>query len=158
MNRRPKRRRSKDNPYILDYDEESGIAIISFKDNKNIYHSIEVENKLYDAFNNFELEDLSFMNEYDNHIEHSQLYDQTLFQRAANHEKLLETVIEEKILIEEIKHIIEELPEIQKRRFKKYYYEGKSFTEISKDEKCTKRAVKFSVDIALQKIIKKIKI
>ena len=35
--------------------------------------------------------------------------------------------------------------------------QNKTFEEIAKEEKCTKRAVKFSVDIAIEKISKKFK-
>ena len=38
----------------------------------------------------------------------------------------LEDEVEEKILIEDIKEIIDSLPDIQKRRLKKYYFEDKT--------------------------------
>ena len=49
---------------------------------------------------------------------------------------------------------INKLPEIQKRRLKKYYFLGKTFEEIALEENCTKRAIKFSVDLALKKLRK----
>ena len=59
--------------------------------------------------------------------------------------------------MEDIKSIIDSLPEIQKRRLKKYYFEDKTFEEIAIEEHCSKVAVKYSIYIALEKISKKIK-
>ena len=52
----------------------------------------------------------------------------------------------------ELKKYINELSDIQRRRLKKYYFEDKTFEQIAQEEGCTKRAVKFSIDIALEKI------
>jgi|GEM_PF-5029548 len=46
------------------------------------------------------------------------------------------------------------LPEIQKRRLILYYFQGLTFEQIAGMEGCTKRAVKFSVDIAVEKLKK----
>ena len=54
-----------------------------------------------------------------------------------------------------INEAINELSDIQKRRIRKYFFENKTFEEIAKEENCTKRAVKFTIDIALEKISKK---
>ena len=43
----------------------------------------------------------------------------------------------------------------KKRRLIKYYFYDKTYEEIANEEKCSKRAVKFSIDIALGKISKK---
>ena len=80
----PKRRKSKDNPYTLGFDEIKKTYTLSFKDVNNITRVIEINELLYKEFNKFELEDLSEMNEYDNHIEHSELYEETLYKRSFN--------------------------------------------------------------------------
>ena len=49
---------------------------------------------------------------------------------------------------------ISELPEIQKRRLILYYFQGLTYEQIAGMEGCTKRAVKFSVDIAVEKLKK----
>ena len=49
---------------------------------------------------------------------------------------------------------ISELPEIQKRRLILYYFQGLTYEQIAEMESCTKRAVKFSVDIAVEKLKK----
>ena len=49
---------------------------------------------------------------------------------------------------------ISELPEIQRRRLILYYFQGMTYEQIAGMEGCTKRAVKFSVDIAVEKLKK----
>ena len=43
---------------------------------------------------------------------------------------------------------------IQKRRLILYYFQGLTYEQIAEMESCTKRAVKFSVDIAVEKLKK----
>lgn len=157
MAERPKRRKYKDNPYTLNYIEEKNIYIVSFKDVKGHIQKVEVSEAVYKAFDRFELDDLSEMNEYDNHIEHSEIFENNLESRAKDKPISLEDSVANKLQIEEIKKEIEKLPEIQKMRLRKYYFEDKTFEEIAREEHCTKRAVKFSIDIAISKISKKFK-
>ena len=151
---RPKRRRDKYNPYKLDYDEIKNQYIIMFLDNNRQNHKVIVTKEIYEAFNRFELEDLSILNKFDNHIEHAEVYENNLVSRAINKPESLETIVERKINNELLYKNINKLPEIQKRRLKKYYFLGKTFEEIALEENCTKRAIKFSVDLALKKLRK----
>ena len=80
-------------------------------------------NILLRAFDRFELDDLSEMNEYDNHIEHSEIFENNLESRAKDKQILLEDMIIQKETFEKLKKAINELPEIQKRRIKKYYFD-----------------------------------
>lgn len=157
MENRPKRRRKKDNPYVLDFDEENNRYLVSFNDVKNNYHVIEIDKLTYEAFNQFELDDLSELNEYDNHIEHSEMLEQNIYKRAIKKEQSIEDIVEGKLNWEYLNNIINNLPYIQKKRLIKYYFYGKTFEQIAKEENCTKRAVKFSVDIAIKKIQKNFK-
>ena len=75
---RPKRLKSKDNPYTIGYDEINNIYTIEFKDNKNEIHNIEISKEVYDAFDKFELEDISQMHKYSRHIEHSEIYENNI--------------------------------------------------------------------------------
>ena len=47
---------------------------------------------------------------------------------------------------------ISKLPEVQKRRLKKYYFEEKTFDEIALEEGCTYQCVQRSVYRAVEKI------
>ena len=151
---RPKRRRDKYNPYKLDYDEIKNQYIIMFLDNNRQNHKVIVTKEIYEAFNRFELEDLSIINKFDNHIEHAEVYENNLVSRAINKPESLETIVERKINNALLYKNVNKLPEIQKRRLKKYYFLGKTFEEIALEENCTKRAIKFSVDLALKKLRK----
>lgn len=71
MDRRPKRRKDKYNPYTL--HTEKGKYYIVFIDVNNHIQKVEVSKKIFDSFNKFELEDISQMNEYDRHLEHSEV-------------------------------------------------------------------------------------
>lgn len=97
------------------------------------------------------------MNEYDRHIEHSEIYENNLNNRAMDKPLSVDDEVVRKILTEELKKAIQELPETQKRRLEKYYFRNMTFEEIAQEENCTKMAVKFSVDIAIEKISKKLK-
>ncbi len=153
----PKRRKSKNNPYTLGFDTIKNSYTLTFKDTSNTIQVVEINELLYKEFNQFELDDLSEMNEYDNHIEHSELYDETLYKRTVNKTMSIEEIIEYKLLKEQLNEFIKELPIIQRNRLLKYYMENKTYEEIAKEEKCTKRAIKFSVDIAIKKITEKMK-
>lgn len=157
MDKHSKRNKSKDNPYKLSYNETLSSYVVEFKDSRNIICKVEISDEVYEAFDKFELEDISQIHKYRKHIEHNEVYEETLYHRAINNSVSIEEEIEEKIMVEELKNFINSLPEIQKRRLKKYYFEDMTLEQIAKEENCTKRAVKFTIDIAIEKISKKIK-
>lgn len=157
MNNRPKRRRSKDNPYFLNFDEEKNTYLVSFRAKNNQNTTMEISKEIYDIFDRFELDDLSILNEYDNHIEHFDLSDESLFSRAKYKQPSIENIVEKKLLYEKLYKEIFELPIIQRRRLIKYYFYNMTFESIAKEEKCSKRAIKFSVDIAIKKLYEKLK-
>lgn len=63
MDRRPKRRKDKYNPYTLHKENER--YYIVFIDVNNHIQKVEVSKTIFDSFNIFELEDISQMNEYE---------------------------------------------------------------------------------------------
>lgn len=77
--RHPKRRKDKINPYTLSI--VSGRFYLSFRDGMGVLHEMEIDGELYGLLNAFELEDLSYLNEWDRHIEQSELSEETLEQR-----------------------------------------------------------------------------
>lgn len=78
----PKRRKCKDNPYTLNYIEEKNIYTITFKDVKGHLNKVEVSEEVYRVFDKFELQDIKELNEYDRHIEHSEIFENNLESRA----------------------------------------------------------------------------
>ncbi|MBR1936331.1 MAG: sigma-70 family RNA polymerase sigma factor [Bacilli bacterium] len=152
MAKMPIRNKSKDNPYTLGYDEDKQVYTVEFVDNMKVIHKVEISEKVYKAFDSFELEDISQIHKYRKHIEHNEIYEETLEHRMLEKPITIEEEVEEKIMLDDIKTIIDSLPDIQKRRLKKYYFEDKTFEEIALEEGCSKVAVKYSIDIALEKI------
>lgn len=158
----PKRRKSKDNPYVLNYNEKEQSYIVSFKDNKNNIHKVEVSEKVFGAFDKFELEDISQLHKVDKHIDmrvidNTEYMDIILFNNAVNDEISIEEQIENKILQEELKKAILELSEVQKRRVIKYYFENKTLQKIAEEEGCSIASVKESLDSSINKLRKKLK-
>lgn len=150
MDKRPNRRKDKYNPYTLYTD--NGKFYISFVDINSDFQNIEVSQEVFDSFNRFELEDISQMNEYDRHLEHSEMYENTLQRRNVSDVQSLEEYIENAQNAEDLHMAISKLPEVQKRRLKKYYFEEKTFDEISLEEGCTYQSVQRSVYRAVAKI------
>lgn len=153
----PKRNKSNDNPYTLGFNDEKQTYTVEFVDNMKVVHKVEISESVYQAFDKFELEDISQIHKFRKHIEHSEIFENKLEERMLEKPITIEDEIEKKILIEDIKDIINSLPDNQKRRLKKYYFEDKTLEEIAQEESCTKRAIKFSIDIAIEKISQKLK-
>lgn len=152
-----KRRKLKDNPYRIEYDSEQEIYEIVFADSKGIEQRIVVDIDIYNIFNYYELKDLSMLNEFDRHIEHMEHSEEELYRKSIRKNDNVETIALTNILCENVKGEINKLPAIQKRRLKKYFFEDMTLNEISIEEKCSIRAVKSSIDIALKKLKEKIK-
>lgn len=152
-----KRRKSKDNPYIIKYDSDLDIYQVIFIDSKGNEQIININIEIYNVFNEFELKDLSIMNEFDRHIEHLEHSEESLYKKAILKNNNVENDALTNILYKDLKHEISKLPDIQKRRLQKYFFEDMTLNEISKIEKCSIRAVKYSIDIALKKLKEKIK-
>lgn len=152
MAERPKRRKYRDNPYTLNYIEEKNIYMVSFKDVKGHLQKIEISEEVYKAFDKFELEDIKELNEYDRHIEHSELFENNLEMRAKDKPISLEDEIIKKSTFDELKKAINKLPDIQKRRIVKYYFEDKTQQQIAEEEMVDIRAIQYSLNIALKKL------
>ena len=150
MSDRPKRRKSNDNPYTLQIINNTYVVI--FKDNTYKDHIVEVSEDVFNAMNNFELDDLKELNEFDRHIEHSFLLDEKLYIRAKNKPLDLEDEIIRKSSFEDLKRAIDTLPEIQRRRIKKYYFEEKNEYEIAKEENTTQQAINKNLHQAIKKL------
>ena len=158
MDTKPKRRKYKDNPYTINKDSITNKYYIKFKDSKNKEQFIEVDATIYKVFDESELNDISEMNEYDNHIEHSEIYEYKIDLISSKKNKSIEELIEEKLLHEELKEAIEQLPEIQKRRIKKHYFDDKTEQQIADEENATHQSVHIILQRGLEnlkKILKK---
>ncbi len=157
MKERPKRRRKKDNPYILNYNDNSKIYTVSFKDVKGNIQIVEINKEIYDCLDKFELNDLSEMNEFDRHIEHSYIYENKINDRAFIKTESVEDIVENKIISDKLKKAIDELSVIQRKRIKMYYFEGLSQKEIAEVEGVSLRAVQYTLNEAISELRKILK-
>lgn len=156
---RPKRRKDPGNPYTIfstgaDSESTESHYYVSFRDGQGKYHCLEISEELFREFDRFELDDLSFLNEVDNHYEHSELTEVSLYNRASQPPEELEESIFRSMDGAWLHAAVDALPEVQRRRVRLYYFEGHTYQEIAALEGCTKMAVKFSVETALKNLKK----
>lgn len=151
MGEHPKRRKHKDNPYTLKYVNNNEYSI-SFKDGTGKLRMVIVNEEIYNSMNGFELDDKSELNEYSRHIEHSEIYEETLYNRVMDKPMELEDYIIKKATFEDLKSAIEKLSEIKKRRIKKYYFDDKNIYQIADEENTTHQAISKSLNESLKKL------
>lgn len=150
-----KRRRSKDNPYKMDCLGNK--YKINFKYNGE-NKEIKISKELYDLFNKFELEDLSYMNKYDRHIEHLQLDEIQMYNRLKLSNKNLEDEVIKDIENQDLHIAIKKLPQIQRRRIYLYYFCNMKQREIALQENTTIRAIQYSLDKGIKNLKKFLKL
>lgn len=150
----PKRRKSKDNPYTIVLIDNK--FLLKFKDSKNTIQIVELSNDIYKVFNAFELEDISMMHKVEKYIEHSEVYEDTLYKRALNKPISVEEEIERRDNIYKLKNAIENLPPVQKRRIRMYYFDDLKLKDIARIEECTFQAISKSINQAILNLRKKI--
>ena len=140
-NNSPKRRKSKDNPYTLRYDNKKNTYTVTFKNANGFIENVNIKKEIYDLLNKFELDDLSEMNEYDRHTEHSEVYEETLNKRMLYKPLSTDEIIEKNITNIKLKSAINGLSKIQRRRIVMYYFEDFTQEEIAKIENISHQAV-----------------
>ena len=99
LEKHPNRKKDKYNPYTLTITE--GHYYLSFKDGRGKQQNIEIDEMLYQTFDRFELEDISHLNRVSRHIEHSELTDETLNDRAFYKAERIEDIVSESIEYEQ---------------------------------------------------------
>lgn len=154
----PKRRKANDNPYeifTVGIKTDHPHFFVRFTDGAGEHRCLEITEELYQALNEFELRDLSFLNEVDNHYEQSELTEASLHERAVSNQKSVEETVLQHLQSDRLHSAIAQLPELQRRRLVLYYFENYTYEQIGEMEGCTKRAVKFSIDIAIRTLKEK---
>ena len=148
---RPKRRRDKDNPYELfttSLSTDQPRYYLAFVDSTGTEQCMEIDRTLFDVFDRFELEDISFMNEVDRHYEQSEQTEQSLNRRAAQPQKSVEEAVFQRAEVETLRQAIAKLPEKQRSRLVLYYFGDFTYEQIAEMEGCTFQAVAKSVAVA----------
>lgn len=148
--RHPKRRKDKNNPYTLSI--ASGRFYLSFRDGMGVLHEMEIDGDLYGLLNAFELEDLSYLNEWDRHIEQSELSEETLEQRMWKTPCSVEETVYRAIQYEQLHQAIDHLPKTQRRRLLLYYFYDFTYEKIAEIEGCSVHSVFVAIERAKEKI------
>ena len=148
MVNKPKRRKSKDNPYTIDFENN----VITFSDSNNVFRYVKVSKEIINNMNENELEDKHFMNQDERYKEYSELTDISLYKRAIKKEELIEDKIINNELINAVRMAVHKLPEKQKRRVILYFFFNKTYKEIAEIENCAIMSVKDSIDVAFKKL------
>jgi len=153
--KRPKRRKDKYNPYTLTEKEDK--HFLSFCDGQGVWQEIQITNELFEVLNRFELDDLSILNEWDRHYEHSELTEGSLYDRAATIPESVEETVFRNLRYEALYKAMEQLPETQRRRLILYYFMGFTYAQIAEKEGCKYQTVQESIYAALKKLKKLLK-
>ena len=142
--------------YIV-YKDDKNRDIAIFKDYENNIQEVEISNIIKEALIKEKRKEKKQQNEFDRHIEHSEIYENKLPFRVMAKPISLEEQFENKLINKELKDAINSLSELEKRRIQMYYFENKTLREIAEIEGCAIMSVKDSLDIAISKIEKKLK-
>ena len=148
----PNRKKDKSNPYTLSI--ENNTYYISFTDGQGIFHKQEISIELYTAFNGFELDDISLMNEASRHLTEADAGEDPLVHRIADPSEPVEDHVYRRMMYQELHKAISQLPEIQRRRVLLYYFGGYTYKQIAEMERCKHPAIMKSV-AAAEKHLKK---
>ena len=151
--KRPKPRKDKYNPYTLTEKEDK--HFLSFQDGQGVFRELQITKELFEVLNRFELDDLSILNEWDRHYEHSELTEISLYNRAVTPPESVEEAVFRNLGYEALHRAIKQLPEVQRRRLMLHYFVGLTYAQIAEKEECTFQAVGKSISAA-EKRLKKI--
>ena len=154
---RPKRRREPDNPYeifTVGIGTDTPRYYMRFREGSAAGHCLEIDRALFEALNRFELEDLSHLNEVDNHYETRDLPEEVLAARAANQPETPEETALRHLEMEQLYKAMKRLPAAQYRRLVLYYFGDLTYEQIAEMEGCRRQVVQRSVNDALKNLKK----
>lgn len=143
------------NPYNLQIyeDEDTKRYYAAFVDEEGNKTEVEISIAVAkELFQTFVRKERNLRRSDERNLEHSELTEQVLYQRALHKPESLEDTAFKNLQKEKLWRAIDTLPKIQRRRLILYYFEGFTYEQIAEIEGCKKMAVKFSIDIAKEKI------
>ena len=144
-----------DNEYSeIQYDTDTKKYFSCFRDGLKKRHRIEITEDVAEVYFNASKILKKFKHEYERHIEHSEIYENNLNERAMDKPISLEDEVIRKSTFEDVRNAIEQLPDIQKRRIKDMYFNHYTQQQIADKENTSLRAVQYSLHIALDNLKK----
>lgn len=146
-----------DADYYVVIDKKNNINILEIKATKEI---TEIDQVTLDWLKSCKTKTTKQKNEEKRHWEQSEVYEITMVIRALVKPLGVDEEVEKKMLEEEVRKSLLLLPEIQRRRIIKYFYEDKKQHEIAKEEGTTQQSINYTLSIAkrnLKEFLKKFK-
>ena len=168
MDEMPKRNRNKENPYFLKSDRKNDIYILSFSNDTGDI-DIEITKELFDVLDELERIEANLIQQDKRHLEtdlykflkindedfdSEEIFEIILYRKSKEKPKSMEDKIIENFENEILQRAIDSLPEMYRRRILLYYKHNLSVSQIAKIERCSKVAVKYSIDSALEELKK----
>ena len=152
--KRPFRRRSKENPYRLLRESETGKCYVQFRDIHGVLQTVEVEKAVYDAFERFELDDLSALNEADRHGARESLEEAEARTAGGRTHEEPEALWLRRESAAALDALLRKLPDRQRRRLLLHDQIGLPYREIARIEGCSLQAAARSVQAARKRMRK----
>lgn len=151
MENSPKRRKYRDNPYSINYNESNNTYIVVFNFNSK-EEKVNVSREVFDVFNHSELLDIKQMNERDRHYDHNEITDEYIYRNSVFKNESVEEMVEKKQTSEILQKAINKLPEVQKRRIIKYFFDNKNEYQIAEEEGVSQQAIHIGIERAIEKL------
>ena len=138
------------NPYALRTEIVEGITryFVTFTDGQAVQRETEVSRPVYIEFLRFVRIERNLRRWDERHTEQSSLTDETLYERAIHQPKSLEETVFDSLRNERLRQAIQQLPEIQRRRFVLHHEFGLTYEQIAEMEGCTFQAVAKTIAVA----------
>ena len=142
------------NHYALRTEIFEGITryFVSFVDGQNIPRETEVSRPVYLEFLRFVKHERNLRRSDERNTEHSDLSEGTLNRRTANPPKSVEEMAFDILRNEQLRLAIQQLPEIQRRRFVLHHEFGLTYEQIAEMEGCSHSSAFTAVKRAEEKI------
>lgn len=175
MDKSPKRNRDKYNPYYLSSDKKNNIYIVRIS-NEYTTEDIEVNitKEVFDGINDLEKNEAKLIQRDKRYLipniyltdNHKDVFSQEdnfsqedkleiiFYKNSKNKQKSLEEKIIEKVENEKLYKGLNSLSNIHRRRILLYFKHNLSYSQIAEIEGCSKMAIKYSIDKALEELRK----
>ena len=169
MDEKPKRNRDKYNPYYLSSDRKNNVYIVTIS-SEDIPEDIEVDitREVFELMDDLEKNEARLIQQDKRHLKRS-LYvvgndednltqeekmEVLFYRKATNKPKSLEDKVIEKLENAELNNALNSLSDMHRRRILLYFKHNLSLSQIAEIEGCSKTAVKYSIDKALEELRK----
>ncbi|MCL2567950.1 MAG: sigma-70 family RNA polymerase sigma factor [Oscillospiraceae bacterium] len=142
--------------YTLRAEEIAGITryFARFKDGADVAQEVEVSQDIHAALKQSLTKEESLARSDRRRIEHCELSDAELYDRATYRPKSVEDVVLGQLQNERLVEEIAQLPETMRRRFVLYHHRGLTLKQIGEAEGCAFQVVARSIKSAESKVKK----